>query len=363
MMPSNIKVRLATTAVIALSCAALLSACATNKPTPAAAAPFGPPVSLTQAIDDAQAIISGAQAPCTDTGNAADLLNIAQAASAAGDYAKAQQLAKQAADAASTALNLCYKSQSQAPQAATAATPVPAPHHPRTHRGKHPAEVPAPPPASNPAQQEAQTVDEYVKHLKWANFAWHAPESMAYCEVQTVTLVLASNDVATLRQLETAAGAPAPAAGTTTAAAASTAAAVQMGTGTVRLANSMTATLSSPQGDFVITALRDESQTVTSDQAYSWQWQIVPTHFGNGQLELKITTNEAPSYTHAPLILAEHTETIKINVTSGGVWCRSVHFVGSNWQWFVGALILTPLGWLLKRWFDKRASRNVGTPS
>jgi len=87
----------------------LLSGCATNKPQPQAAAPAvnQQAAAATQAIADAQSVISGAQAPCTDTGNAADLLNQAQAAQAS-DPAKAQQLAAQAKQVASDAINNCY---------------------------------------------------------------------------------------------------------------------------------------------------------------------------------------------------------------------------------------------------------------
>jgi len=87
----------------------LLAGCATNKPQPQAAAPANQAQAsaATQAIADAQSVISGAQAPCTDTGNAADLLNQAQAAQAS-DPAKAQQLAGQAKQVASDAINNCY---------------------------------------------------------------------------------------------------------------------------------------------------------------------------------------------------------------------------------------------------------------
>jgi nucleoid-associated protein YgaU len=87
----------------------LLSGCATNKPQPQAAAPAvnQQAAAATQAIADAQSVISGAQAPCTDTGNAADLLNQAQAAQAS-DPAKAQQLAAQAKQVAGDAINNCY---------------------------------------------------------------------------------------------------------------------------------------------------------------------------------------------------------------------------------------------------------------
>jgi len=87
----------------------LLSGCATNKPQPQAAAPAvnQQAAAATQAIADAQSVISGAQAPCADTGNAADLLNQAQAAQAS-DPAKAQQLAAQAKQVASDAINNCY---------------------------------------------------------------------------------------------------------------------------------------------------------------------------------------------------------------------------------------------------------------
>ncbi len=91
--------------------AGLLAGCASNKPKAdqqaADAAKAQAASAATQAISDAQAVIAGAQAPCTDTGNAADLLNQAQAAQAT-DAAKAQQLAAQAKQVASDAINNCY---------------------------------------------------------------------------------------------------------------------------------------------------------------------------------------------------------------------------------------------------------------
>jgi nucleoid-associated protein YgaU len=89
--------------------AGLVAGCASNKPKEQAAStgPSPTAAAATQAISDAQAVISGAQAPCTDTGNAADLLQQAQAAQAT-DPAKAQQLAAQAKQVASDAINNCY---------------------------------------------------------------------------------------------------------------------------------------------------------------------------------------------------------------------------------------------------------------
>ncbi|MGA9852647.1 MAG: LysM peptidoglycan-binding domain-containing protein [Gammaproteobacteria bacterium] len=84
--------------------------CATHKVQTAAPAPTGPNAATTQAIADAQAVINGAQAPCTDTGDASQLLAQAQAAGQAGDNDKAQQLAAQAKQDAETAINNCYLS-------------------------------------------------------------------------------------------------------------------------------------------------------------------------------------------------------------------------------------------------------------
>jgi LysM repeat protein len=85
--------------------------CATHKVQPVAApAPTGPNAATTQAIADAQAVINGAQAPCTDTGDASQLLAQAQQAGQAGDNDKAQQLAAQAKQDAETAINNCYLS-------------------------------------------------------------------------------------------------------------------------------------------------------------------------------------------------------------------------------------------------------------
>ncbi|HEX5339574.1 MAG TPA: hypothetical protein VFX47_01675 [Gammaproteobacteria bacterium] len=96
---------------VALLTAGIAVGCASNKPKPAPqAAAAAPSAATTQAVNDAQAVISGAQAPCTDTGNASDLLSQSQAASQAGDDAKAQQLAAQAKQVASDAINNCYLS-------------------------------------------------------------------------------------------------------------------------------------------------------------------------------------------------------------------------------------------------------------
>ena len=95
---------------VLLLAAGLIAGCATNKPAPApqAAAAPQPAAATTQAISDAQAVVASAQAPCTDTGNAADLISQAQAAAQSGDNAKAQQLAAQAKPVATDALNACY---------------------------------------------------------------------------------------------------------------------------------------------------------------------------------------------------------------------------------------------------------------
>ena len=95
---------------VLLLAAGLIAGCATNKPAPApqAAAAPQPAAATTQAISDAQAVVASAQAPCTDTGNAADLISQAQAAAQSGDNAKAQQLAAQAKQVATDAQNACY---------------------------------------------------------------------------------------------------------------------------------------------------------------------------------------------------------------------------------------------------------------
>lgn len=94
---------------VVLLTAGVAVGCATNKPKPAPQA-TSPSAATTQAINDAQAVINGAQAPCTDTGDASQLLAQAQTAAQAGDNAKAQQLAAQAKQDAETALNNCYLS-------------------------------------------------------------------------------------------------------------------------------------------------------------------------------------------------------------------------------------------------------------
>lgn len=98
---------------IVLLTAGLAVGCATHKvapPPPPPPPPAGPNAATTQAIANAQAVINGAQAPCTDTGDASQLLAQAQQAGQAGDNDKAQQLAAQAQQDAQTAINNCYMS-------------------------------------------------------------------------------------------------------------------------------------------------------------------------------------------------------------------------------------------------------------
>ncbi|HEX7965792.1 MAG TPA: hypothetical protein VF651_08750 [Gammaproteobacteria bacterium] len=99
---------------VLLLVAGSLAGCANNKAKndQAAAAAAQASAAATQAINDAQAVIAGAQSPCTDTGNAADLLSQAQAAQAT-DAAKAQQLAAQAKQVAGDAINGCYLAKAQ----------------------------------------------------------------------------------------------------------------------------------------------------------------------------------------------------------------------------------------------------------
>lgn len=61
-----------------------------------------------QAIDNARSMINGAEEPCTDTGDAGDLLSQAEAAEAEGNFEEAQSLAEQAAEAAEAAQSDCY---------------------------------------------------------------------------------------------------------------------------------------------------------------------------------------------------------------------------------------------------------------
>jgi nucleoid-associated protein YgaU len=81
--------------------------CATKQPPP------GPTPAATQAIDQAQAAISGAQAPCKNTGNAANLLAQAQQAAQAGNNAQARDLAQQAQKTAHQAIHQCYMSKAR----------------------------------------------------------------------------------------------------------------------------------------------------------------------------------------------------------------------------------------------------------
>ncbi|HET7674642.1 MAG TPA: LysM peptidoglycan-binding domain-containing protein [Gammaproteobacteria bacterium] len=88
---------------IAVVAAGFIAGCASKPPPkPQASA------ATTQAIQDAQSAINNVQAPCTDTGNAQDLLQQARDAASSGNDARAQDLASQASQAVQEAVNNCY---------------------------------------------------------------------------------------------------------------------------------------------------------------------------------------------------------------------------------------------------------------
>lgn len=95
---------------IATLAAAALVGCA-SKPTPPPQPQ--PSAATTQAINDAQMALTNTQEPCTDTGNASDLLQQARDAASAGNDSRAQDLAAQAKQAAQDAVNNCYLSKAR----------------------------------------------------------------------------------------------------------------------------------------------------------------------------------------------------------------------------------------------------------
>ncbi len=99
-----IKVHLKQIAILMIALG-FLAGCASKPPAPETKAPSA---ATTQAIADAQAAIDAAKSAGAMTSEAEDLLAQAQAAAAAGDDAKAQDLAGQAKQKADDALNAYY---------------------------------------------------------------------------------------------------------------------------------------------------------------------------------------------------------------------------------------------------------------
>lgn len=62
-----------------------------------------------QAIENARSVMDSAEEPCTDTGDAGNLLSEAEAAEEEGNFEDAQSLAEQAAEAAQAAQEDCYE--------------------------------------------------------------------------------------------------------------------------------------------------------------------------------------------------------------------------------------------------------------
>jgi nucleoid-associated protein YgaU len=90
---------------VAVLAAAALAGCASKPKPPSNPQPSS---STTQAIKNAQMAINNTQRPCTDTGNANQLLQQARDAANSGNDAKAQDLAGQARQAVKQAVNQCY---------------------------------------------------------------------------------------------------------------------------------------------------------------------------------------------------------------------------------------------------------------
>lgn len=112
----------------------------------------------------------------------------------------------------------------------------------------------------------------------------------------------------------------------------------------VEVSDYMKADLASPSFD--ITRIGDAEKLVVAGRKTRWAWDITPKQTGVLKLHLTLTAIVTSGNEDRPLEIETFNESVSIHVGWG---TRARDFVGTNWQWLWGA-ILVPVGlWVVQR--------------
>jgi hypothetical protein len=176
-----------------------------------------------------------------------------------------------------------------------------------------PAATPPPPPPPPPVEDDATKLDDALAHLKPGNLAYSTPTQMKMAETAHIVAKIGT-DAVSAAALQ--AGMP-------------TDAGTQVAMAATSITPKMKMSLAS--GDFDITPLSSEEQLVAGTVPTTWEWDIVPKHTGELQLNLAATielNGLAKDFTTVDREIAVQVDPADV----------VGDFLKGNWQWLIATL-------------------------
>ena len=180
-------------------------------------------------------------------------------------------------------------------------------------------------------------VDQILQGLPLGNITYNAPDTMLLGDRHDIYLLLSPSQSAEQlqSQLQSRLGHP------------ETLQSVQ-----IKIAERMQATLTGE--GFEITPSEPQEQAVSGTEPTEWHWTVSSKEAGQQELQLDlyvlVVLKDSPPM---PRKIRTFTKTIRVRVTLGR---RLAGFVGDNWQWLWGTLLVPLAGWL---WARRRKAKSA----
>jgi hypothetical protein len=119
----------------------------------------------------------------------------------------------------------------------------------------------------------------------------------------------------------------------------------------VKVGPIMKVKLYSNKEEFEITNYSNEEQAVAGKSYTQWEWDVLPTKYGDNELHLKATISlnvEGLGNQSRDLEVIDKTITVHVNR-----WFITKKIVENNWQWISGSLIIPIIVWVYKNRLGK----------
>ena len=183
-----------------------------------------------------------------------------------------------------------------------------------------------------PIADRFDEVDAALGELVQGRIAFNAPERMRYGDSRSIALVASpALDADTLSaELRNRIGAADP-----------------IEIATLQIAPLMEARLEGAPA-FEVTALTPVQQPVSRSAPTEWRWTVRAAQTGRHQLHLAINAIITVAGERYPRSLDVLNRDIEVEITAGQ---RVAMFLGANWQWLLGTVIIPPAVWL---WSQRR---------
>ena len=187
-------------------------------------------------------------------------------------------------------------------------------------------------PPTTPIADRFDEVDSALGELVQGRIAFNTPERMRYGETRSIALVASpSMDADTLStELRSRIGGADP-----------------IEIATLQIAPLMEARLEGAPA-FEITALTPVQQPVSRSAPTEWRWTVRAAQTGRHQLHLTINAIITVAGERYPRSLDVLNRDIEVEITAGQ---RIGMFLGANWQWLLGTVIIPLAVWL---WSQRR---------